>query len=80
MSNYHVTKDKNHQRWQVKKEGGKKASGFTNTQKEAEKLAKKFAANSGGGEVRIHRPTGAIRDSDTVAPGNDPYPPMDKKH
>ena len=47
---------------------------------EAEKAAKGFAANSGGGEVRIHRPNGPIRDSDTVAPGNDPCPPKDTKH
>ena len=39
-----------------------------------------MSANSGGGEVRIHRRDGKIRDSDTVAPGNDPFPPRDKKH
>jgi len=46
----------------------------------AEKLAKKFSSNSGGGEVKIHGLDGKIRDSDTVPPGNDPNPPKDKKH
>lgn len=39
------------------------------------------AAKSGGGEVRIHKPNGGpIRDSDTVSPGRDPFPPRDKKN
>ena len=50
-------------------------------QKEAEKLAKQYSANSGGGEVRIHRPdAGPIRDSDTVKPGNDPSSSRDTKY
>lgn len=32
-----------------------------------------------GGEVKIHGRNGRIRDSDTVAPGHDPYPPKDKR-
>jgi hypothetical protein len=44
------------------------------------KGAKELAANSGGGEVRIHGLDGKIRDSDTVKPGNDPNPPKDNKH
>jgi len=54
--------------------------GHYDTQAEAEKAAKEFSANTGGGEVRIHSPKGPIRDSDTVAPGHDPNPPRDKKH
>ena len=50
------------------------------TQAKAEKAAKDFATNNGGGEVRIHRPTGPIRNSDTVPPANDPNPPKDKEH
>ena len=80
MSNYHVSKDKDSGKWNITKEGGSKSSGSANTQKEAEQKAKDFAANSGGGEVRIHGLDGKIRDSDTVAPGNDPNPPSDKKH
>lgn len=80
MANYHVSKDKENGQWRIKKEGAERVSDFANTQKEAEKMAKEFSANSGGGEVRIHGLDGKIRDSDTVAPGNDPNPPKDKKH
>jgi hypothetical protein len=80
MANYHVTKDRDSGDWKVKKESASRAAGFANTQKEAQKIAKKLAANSGGGEVKIHSPKGPIIDSDTVAPANDPFPPRDKKH
>lgn len=80
MANYHVSKDKDTGKWNIQKEGGSRSSGSADTQKEAEKLAKQYCGNSGGGEVRIHGLDGKIRDSDTVSPGNDPYPPKDKKH
>lgn len=80
MANYHVSKDKDSGDWRVKRENADKAAGYYGTQAKAEKAAKGMAANSGGGEVRIHSPKGPIRDSDTVAPGNDPCPPRDRKH
>lgn len=82
MANYHVSKDKNRgtDPWRVTKAGGKRTSDFAATQKAAEKIAKDLSAKSGGGEVRIHGLDGKIRDSDTVAPGRDPFPPGDKKH
>lgn len=81
MANYHVTNPKDSREWRVVRENGERASATATTQAEAERIAKEFAANSGGGEVRIHKPNdGPIRDSDTVAPGNDPHPPIDKKH
>lgn len=80
MANYHVSKNKNLGIWQTKKEGAKKVSSFADTQKEAEKKAKLFAGNSGGGEVRIHGLNGKIRDSDTVAPGKDPRSIKDTKY
>lgn len=80
MSTYHVTNKKGQDGWNVKKEGAEKASAILPTQKEAEAKAKEFAANSGGGEVVIHKPNGGpIRDSDTVAPGNESSV-KDKKH
>lgn len=79
MPNYHVTKNKDSGLWQIKKEGAQRVSDLADTQKEAEKIAKQFSSNSGGGEVVIHTPDGKIRDKDTVAPGNDPNPPKDKK-
>ena len=80
MANYHVTKDKDSGDWKAKREGADRAGGYYDTQAEAEKAAKEFSANSGGGEVRIHTPKGPIRDSDTVPPGHDPCPPRDRKH
>lgn len=81
MANYHVTQKKGQDGWNVQKEGGKKASAITDTQMQAEKLAKQFSSNNGGGEVRIHKPNGGpIRDSDTVKPGNDPKSSKDTKH
>lgn len=80
MSNYHVSKDKERGEWRIKKEGSERVSVYAPTQKVAEQLAKQYSANSGGGDVRIHGLDGKIRDSDTVAPGNDPNPPKDKKH
>jgi len=78
MANYHVIKKGSG--WQVKKEDAEKAARIFGTQRKAELSAKQFAANSGGGEVRIHGRNGKIRDSDTVPPANDPFPPRDKKH
>jgi hypothetical protein len=65
--------------WQVKKPGSERASARTETQDEAIGRAREILQGDGGGEVVIHRPTGVIRDSDTVSPGNDPNPPRDKK-
>lgn len=81
MANYHVTNPKGSDIWKVVKEQADRASATAATQKEAEKIAKELAGNSGGGEVRIHKPNGGpIRDSDTVPPGNDPRQSKDKKH
>ena len=66
--------------WAVKKAGAERASGVYGTQREAEQHAKGIVGNLGGGEVRIQGRDGRWRDSDTVAPGNDPFPPRDNKH
>lgn len=66
--------------WAVKKANAERASEVTNTQKEAEARAKEIVSNLGGGEVRIQGKNGQWRDSDTVAPGNDPSSSVDKKH
>jgi hypothetical protein len=65
--------------WDVKAPGAKRASSHHPTQSAAERRAKEIVGNVGGGEVVVHRPNGQIRDSDTVAPGNDPNPPRDTK-
>ena len=80
MANYHVSKDKTADQWRITREGANRVSDTAGTQKQAERTAKQFAHNSGGGEVRIHGLDGKIRDSDTVSPAKDPCPPRDKKH
>lgn len=66
--------------WDVKAPDAKRASAHTDTQAEAERLAKQIVANLGGGEVRIQDRSGKFRDSDTVPPARDPFPPKDTKH
>ncbi|MEO6503277.1 MAG: DUF2188 domain-containing protein [Jatrophihabitantaceae bacterium] len=65
--------------WDVKAPDASRASAHTETQKEAIDRAKEIVHNAGGGEVPIHGRDGKIRNSDTVKPGNDPFPPRDKK-
>lgn len=65
--------------WDVKKANGDRASAHADTQARAIRRAKEIVHNAGGGEVTIHGRDGKIRDSDTVAPGNDPNPPRDKR-
>lgn len=65
--------------WAVKAPGADRASGVFPTQSEAKERAKEIVSNEGGGEVRIQGRDGRFRDSDTVAPGNDPCPPHDRK-
>lgn len=77
MANYHVVKN-NDGGWKILREGAERASGFENTQIEAEFEAKRLTSNLGGGEVRTHGLDGKIRDSDTVKPARDPFPPRDK--
>lgn len=65
--------------WNVRKPGASRSSSRHNTQQDAIDRARDIVGRAGGGEVVIHRRDGKIRDSDTVAPGNDPYPPKDAK-
>ncbi len=74
----HVVKDG--QQWAVKKPGSNEPESRHRTQANAERRAKEQVRREGGGEVRIHGRDGRIRDSDTVAPGRDPFPPRDTKH
>jgi hypothetical protein len=66
--------------WAVKAPGADRASSVHSTQREAEIRAKEIVSGLGGGEVRIQGRDGRWRDSDTVAPGHDPFPPRDDKH
>ena len=79
MANYYVTPNDDNT-WDVRRENDERASIIDNTQREAERQAKEFASNSGGGEVRIQGTDRRFSDSDTVKPANDPFPPRDKVH
>ena len=61
--------------WAVTKPGSQRAGATAPTQAEAIKRGSEILKNDGGGELRIHRRDGQIRDQRTIAPGNDPYPP-----
>lgn len=65
--------------WDVKKPGASRSSAHVDTQKQGQDRAREIVRKAGGGEVRVHGRDGRIRDSDTVAPGNDPNPPRDKR-
>lgn len=66
--------------WAVKKAGVANHESVHRTQSSAEQQAKQTVRGLGGGEVRIQGRDGRWRDSDTVAPARDPFPPRDKKH
>ncbi len=66
--------------WDVRAPNANRSSSHHDTQAEAEARAKQILSNNGGGEAVIHDQRGKIRDSDTVAPGNDPCPPKDSRH
>ena len=65
--------------WDVKKPGAQRSSGHFDRQADAIGRAKEIVGNTGGGEAVIHGRNALIRDSDTVKPGNDPFPPRDRK-
>lgn len=65
--------------WAVRKPGADRASSVHGTQAEAIDRARVIIRNDGGGELRIQGRDGRWRDSDTVPPGNDPFPPRDRR-
>ena len=50
------------------------------TQKDAVDAAKDMLINQGGGELTTKGVNGRIRSKDTIAPGNDPFPPRDTEN
>ena len=63
--------------WAVKREGSKRFTVITERQKDAITVAREIARNNKT-EIVIHGRDGKIRDKDSY--GNDPHPPIDKKH
>lgn len=66
--------------WVNKKNDAGKASSLHTTQQEAAEVAKEMLKNQGGGELTIKGLNGQIRSKDTIPPGNDPVPPIDREH
>lgn len=66
--------------WINKRNDASKASSTHDTQKAAEAAAKSMLKRSGGGELTTKGLDGKIRSKDTIAPGNDPFPPRDTEH
>jgi hypothetical protein len=66
--------------WAVKKGGVATPESVHRKQSHAEQSAKATVRELGGGEVRVQGRDSKWRDSDTVAPARDPYPPRDRKH
>jgi len=67
-------------KWVNKRNDAGRASSLHNTQYEAETEARTMLHNQGGGELITKGLNGRIRSKDTIAPGNDPFPPRDKEH
>lgn len=66
--------------WVNKRNDADKASSVHAKQSEAAAAAKTMLGNQGGGELTIMGTDHKIRSKDTVAPGNDPFPPRDREH
>lgn len=67
-------------RWANKRNDSNRPSSIHDTQKGAVNSARGMLQNQGGGELTIRGISGKIRSKDTIAPGNDPFPPRDKEH
>jgi uncharacterized protein YdaT len=63
--------------WATRKENAQRVGSVVDTQKQAIDRAREQAKREKV-EVVIHRKDGTIRDSDSY--GNDPRPPIDRKH
>ena len=66
--------------WAVKKAGADTPESVHRKQGNAETAAKATVKGLGGGEVRVQGRDAKWRDSDTVPPARDPFPPRDRKH
>ena len=66
--------------WANKKDGNENASSVHDTQRDAIESAREMLKNAGGGELKVKNEGGQIRSKDTIAPGNDPFPPRDREH
>ncbi len=66
--------------WAEKRNDSTRAGSVHPTQRAAEDAARNKLNRQGGGELITQGRDGRIRSKDTIAPGNDPHPPVDKEH
>ena len=66
--------------WDVKVPHAQRSSAHTDTKAEALQRATEIVDNAGGGQVIPHNKDGQVSNPNTIAPGNDPFPPRDTKH
>lgn len=66
--------------WAVRSGGSKRPSSVHDTQAEAIMAARSSVLRNGGGVASIQGRDGRWRDSETIAPGNDPFPPRDNRY
>jgi hypothetical protein len=65
--------------WANKRNDADRASSLHKKQADAVEEAKMNLTNQGGGELTIVGRDRKIRSKDTIAPGNDPFPPRDRE-
>lgn len=66
--------------WANQRADASKASSLHPTQGAANQAAREMLKHQGGGELTTQGIHGRIVSKDTIAPGNDPFPPRDKEH
>lgn len=71
MNNYHITKSKTGAGWDLKKEGGDRASLKADTKAEIVKATSEFLQGKGG-SVKIHKENGQIQEERTYPRSADP--------
>ena len=75
QSNDRTVSQRSDGQWANTKDGASRASSLHATQQEAIAAAREMLQHAGGGELKIKGVDGTIRSKDTIAPGNDPFPP-----
>ena len=70
----HVTPDKQDGGWNAVPANRRPIGNFP-TQKEAQNAGREFLHDRKGGELTTHGRDNKIRESDTIAPAKDPFPP-----
>jgi len=66
--------------WANKRNDADRASTLHETQRDANETAKEMLENQGGGELTVIGRDHLIRSKDTIPPGHDPNPPLDREH